>query len=629
MAPPAVVYVVAAVMGVAAVFAFKEVRSYVPCVSTEETRALTRSSSIRSFPSCPSLCTLQFVYEPHIAPTIEAWAEDFLERRRAARERRASAVPVRTSRRRTSSSSSVSSLQGNHPQRDEGEGERAHGLNDLDAFELEALASREVDEWRNEVLRSQDLAKNRFKKAKSKPTQGDFDGFESTSTTLDESFASLTHTPLASTHVISNVSSPITPSTVSLPQTPTRRLRSVSQSTTQGNVSTSFIALHSPPSPIHEIPVVSPRAAPPGSGLPTPRPPTDSASHFDTTPSLLPAIAFADRRSPTTEGIPHLPFTPTCQVMADDSPFGPLLPDTSRSSAEMYGERPFSPIMRVMEPSSSSVSTTGSKGTLSSMANSASSIRTLGSSGVLRKPSGLANELVSGFDDDSGEEDHPRASSSTFTLANSGLGANGSVISSLSERYPAPPTPPEIISPPASSIGIISAPSSPRSGSSEVVVHHDALTAEPHASSPALPQTRSSLPTLQVPPESWSPLLVSRSQSSAHSAMSPALSYASFLSPMPVSRTASESEGDEFMSIASGDSDWSVSPVTPGGRSGPVQERANNPFLDFEHLTHDASASRSEHGGGSEGSEVLVSYLGQEGGSEAGSEESWGSVKRH
>ncbi|KAF8139030.1 hypothetical protein EV363DRAFT_556075 [Boletus edulis] len=540
MAPPAVVYVVAAVMGVAAVFAFKE-----------------------------------FVYEPHIAPTIEAWAEDFLERRRAARERRASAVPVRTSRRRNSSSSSVSSLQGNHPQRDEGEGERARGLNDLDAFELEALASREVDEWRNEVLRSQELAKDGLRKRRTSRLKNDFDGFESTSTTLDESFASLTHTPLASTHVISNVSSPITPSTVSLPQTPTRRLRSMSQSTAQGNISTSFIALHSPPSPIREI----------------------SASHFDTTPSLPPANPIADR--------------PTSQVMADDSPFGPLLPDTPRSSAEI------------------SVSTAGSKGALSSRANSASSIRTLGSSGMLRKPSGLANELVSGFDDGSGEEDHPLASSSAFTLANSGLGTNGSVISSLSERYPAPPTPPEIISPPASSIGIISAPSSPRSGSSGVVVHHDALTAEPHAPSPALPQTRSSLPILQLPPESWSPLLVSRSQSSAHSAMSPALSYASFLSPMPVSRAASESEGDEFLSIASGDSDWSVSPVTPGGRSGPVQDTVNNPFLDFEHLTHDASASRSEHGGGSEGSEVLVSYLGQEGGSEVGSEESWGSVKRH
>jgi len=95
---------------------------------------------------------------------------------------------------------------------------------------------------------------------------------------------------------------------------------------------------------------------------------------------------------------------------------------------------------------------------------------------------------------------------------------------------------------------------------------------------------------------------------------------------MPVSRAASESEGDEFLSIASGDSDWSVSPVTPGRRLRPAQDRVNNPFLDFEHLTHDVSASRSEHGGGSEGSEVLVSDLG---GSEAGSEESWGNVKRH
>lgn len=424
----------------------------------------------------------------------------------------------------------------------------------------------------------------------------------------------------------------MTPSTMSLPHTPTRRLRSESQSTTtQGDASTIFVAPHSPPSPIREIPVMSPRAASSSFVVSTPRPPIDNMNHLDTTsPSLL-AMPIVGRPSPATEVTPHpLPCTPTYQVMADDSPFGPLLPDTPRSSAEMYGERPFSPITRVMGSSSGSVSATGSKGTLSSRANSTSSIRTLGSSGVLRNPSGLANEVVmGGSDDSSDEEDHPHASASTFTLANPGPQMNGSFISSLSERYPAPPTPPVIISPPASSVGVISAPSSPRSGSSDVVVHHDAIATEPYSLSSSYPQTRCPLPLLQLPSEPSSPGLISRSRSSAHSANSPALSYASFLSPMPISRAASESEGDEFMSVASDDSDWHTSPVTPSRHTEPVQDKTNNPFLDFEHLTHISRGSGSERGDGSEGSEVLVSDLGQEGGSEVGSDESWGSARKH
>ncbi|KAH0840328.1 hypothetical protein J3R83DRAFT_1344 [Lanmaoa asiatica] len=577
MAPPVAVYVVAAVVGVAAVFAFKE-----------------------------------FIYEPHIAPKFEAWAEDFLERRRAARSRRASAVPVRASRRRDSSSSSDSSHPNNNLQRDRGMNDRAPGPDNfsVDGFELEALVSREVDEWRNEVLRSQERTRDGLRNRRTGLLRDNFDGFDSTSTTLDESFTSLTHTPLPSTHVISNLSSPITPSTVSLPLTPTRHLRSESQSTTtQGDLSTLFIAPHCPSSPIHEIPVMSPRTASPGCADLTPRPLADSVGHLDiTSPSPL-AIPNAVLRSPATDDVPHpLPFTPTHLFMADDSPFGPLLPDTPRSSAEMYVERPFSPITRVMGSSSSFVSTIGSEGTLHSRSNSMSSIRALGSSGVLRKGSGLANEMVtSNSDDGSDEDDHPHAPTSTF----------GSAISSLSERYPAPPTPPVIISSPASSVGVISAPSSPRSGGSEVVVPHDAITTAP------LPQTYSSLPLLQLPSDS------SRSRSPAHPTTSPALSYASFLSPMPISRAASESEGDEFLSVASGDSDWSTSPVTQGGHTEPVQDTANNPFLDFEHLTYDVRGSVSEHGDGSETSEVLVADLGQEGGSEVGSDESWGSARRH
>lgn len=96
---------------------------------------------------------------------------------------------------------------------------------------------------------------------------------------------------------------------------------------------------------------------------------------------------------------------------------------------------------------------------------------------------------------------------------------------------------------------------------------------------------------------------------------------------MSMSRAASESEGDEFLSVASDDSDWNTSLVTPSRRAepGPVHDRANNPFLDFEYLTRETRRNSSEHGDRSDGSEVLVG----QGGSEVGSDESWGSAKRH
>ena len=48
MAPPVAVYVVAAVVGIAAALAFKEVRSCSFCIPNEETRALTRPSFFAS-----------------------------------------------------------------------------------------------------------------------------------------------------------------------------------------------------------------------------------------------------------------------------------------------------------------------------------------------------------------------------------------------------------------------------------------------------------------------------------------------------------------------------------------------------------------------------------------------------
>ncbi|KAF8839323.1 hypothetical protein BDN67DRAFT_981912 [Paxillus ammoniavirescens] len=597
MPPPVAVYVVAAIAGVAAVYAFKEL-----------------------------------VYEPHIAPALESWAETFLERRRNARNRRASAVNVPSSRRdrRSSSPSPTSPSSRRSPTRHGRIGrEGAPAPDDLSAetYELEGLVAREVDEWRNEVLRSQEIGGEGLRKRNRDRPRDEFDSFDGMSMSFDESFTALTRTPLAPTHVVSNVSSPVTVSTISLPLTPTRRLRSESQSTaTQDTV---FVVPSPLPSPIRESPVTltmsrteTLSSAEVASWLPSYR---DLSSTNTSTPPSPPApltIPLTSRQEYSSHSLPFtpsanntsspLPFTPTYRAVADDSPFGPLLPDTPRSSAEMYGDRPFSPIARVMGPSSSG-SVNGSRATLPSRTNSMNSMRTIGSTRTLRRGSGLINEMVIGSSDDGrdDEEDDQRTSISDLVST----GANESVVLSLSERYPAPPTPPVVVSPPASSIGVISAPSSPRSRGSEVVIDNDVVFAAEAQPRPQ-PQLLPPLSMLQVPSASRS---TSRSRSPVPSATSPALSFASFLSPMSASRTVSESEGDEFMSIADGDSDWSASPVALNGGAG----GAYNPFLDFEDVISDDDGSGGDGGGFEHGNE-------NEGnGSEEGSDESWGSARKH
>ena len=134
------------------------------------------------------------MYEPHIAPRVEAWAEEFLERRRAARNRDPGAVPVSAARRRRrrrsrgSAASSGASHHSNDVQGDLGEGNGPPGPNTflLDEFELEALASKEVDEWRNEVLRSQERNRNNLRRRHTDRFRDGLDSVDNTSTTFDE-----------------------------------------------------------------------------------------------------------------------------------------------------------------------------------------------------------------------------------------------------------------------------------------------------------------------------------------------------------------------------------------------------------------------------------------------------------
>ncbi|KAG1800708.1 hypothetical protein EV424DRAFT_232302 [Suillus variegatus] len=152
MPAPVAVCVVAAIAGVAAVIAFHE-----------------------------------FVFEPHIAPAIERWAENFLANRRA---RRRDPVPLQSTR--------------GPGHRDPGPSgadlRRRTPAGEEDSVELQGF---NLDEWRNQVHRTTPGTGMRRRVGVVPDTD------EGTiSSTMDESFSSLTHTPLTPTHFISNVSSP-------------------------------------------------------------------------------------------------------------------------------------------------------------------------------------------------------------------------------------------------------------------------------------------------------------------------------------------------------------------------------------------------------------------------------------
>ncbi|KAG6888518.1 hypothetical protein C0995_007761 [Termitomyces sp. Mi166 len=84
----------------------------------------------------------QFVYEPHLAPRIERWAEGFLTSRQAQRRQRAVAVPVLATPLDISDKRSDSDSGGDEERQ---------------SIELGNSIAKEVREWRSEVDRSQTL----------------------------------------------------------------------------------------------------------------------------------------------------------------------------------------------------------------------------------------------------------------------------------------------------------------------------------------------------------------------------------------------------------------------------------------------------------------------------------------
>ncbi|KAG2348472.1 hypothetical protein BDR05DRAFT_957102 [Suillus weaverae] len=413
MPAPVAVYVVAAIAGVAAVVAFHE-----------------------------------FVFEPHIAPAIERWAEDFLAKRRA---RRGGPVPVSSTR---GSGDGDSGPSGANPRKRTPAGEE-------DSIELEGLNPGPVDEWRNEVHRT---APGTGVRRRVRLIPDTDEG--SISTTINDSFTSLTHTPLAPTHVISNVSSPFTETLSLSSRTPTRAHSRASSHTT-----------------------------------------SDGEREGATTVFLAPS---SHSSSP--------PPSP---------PFGPILPDTPRTSAT-YSARPFSPVVRTPVRSRTH--------------SSRSSLQHLNTNSRIRV--GVQGRRV---DVDVEEE---RINININSNTSTSLRENMSVVDSLSERYPAVPTPPVLLSPP-SSHSVLSSPNT------------DVLSLGSSGS-------RSSSPFAVLSP------------SEQHASLSGA---ARSLSPSMTSE-------DEFMSFGgASDADGEELSVS---RSGSV--RLSNPFSDFDEGSDFDSGSEASEG---------------------------------
>ncbi|KAJ6617388.1 hypothetical protein B0H10DRAFT_1878336 [Mycena sp. CBHHK59/15] len=132
----------------------------------------------------------EFVYEPHIAPRIERWAEEFLAKRKARRMQRAglSAVPV----------SSAGGLRSTSEPPNEGGNDGAtYGGQSVDksTFELETLVANEVRQWRSQVdVNRGEGSGLRYRKNVGSST--------TTGSTLDESNILIPYSLLTPTHVL-------------------------------------------------------------------------------------------------------------------------------------------------------------------------------------------------------------------------------------------------------------------------------------------------------------------------------------------------------------------------------------------------------------------------------------------
>jgi hypothetical protein len=93
---------------------------------------------------------MQFVYEPHIAPKIEQWAENFIAKRRARRRQRV-AVPVSSSRGPGAPGRGESLFDGKNWDDSSDSDTLSDGEegDDKKVFEMESLVNRNILSWRS------------------------------------------------------------------------------------------------------------------------------------------------------------------------------------------------------------------------------------------------------------------------------------------------------------------------------------------------------------------------------------------------------------------------------------------------------------------------------------------------
>ncbi|KAJ7157485.1 hypothetical protein C8R46DRAFT_1040470 [Mycena filopes] len=116
----------------------------------------------------------EFVYEPHIAPRVERWAEEFLAKRQARRARRAVPVP-------------------SHGGAD-GDVDAGTDVDGKSTYELESLVENEVRQWRSQVDVSGSGLRQRKKNVVGAPS--------ATESALDESNIIIPYSPMSPTHVL-------------------------------------------------------------------------------------------------------------------------------------------------------------------------------------------------------------------------------------------------------------------------------------------------------------------------------------------------------------------------------------------------------------------------------------------
>ncbi|KAJ7681825.1 hypothetical protein B0H14DRAFT_924415 [Mycena olivaceomarginata] len=234
----------------------------------------------------------EFVYEPHIAPRVERWAEEFLAKRRAKKAQRAEkgkrAVPVPS----TSGGAGV------------GGGAEDGDLDaDKSTYELETLVADEVHQWRTQV----DVSRGQGSGLRHRKNVG-----SSTASALDESNILIPYDTLTPTHVLFDptdgfsavASSPTSTSTMS------SRVPTPGPSIQTHSSTLSHLTFRTPPPPVQAPPTPEPSVR----GAPSPSP---FASPF--------ASLFPPRHSPHPHAPPTRSRSPQTQQPEDHEAEDPFL----------------------------------------------------------------------------------------------------------------------------------------------------------------------------------------------------------------------------------------------------------------------------------------------------------------